>query len=53
MLGRPITGGSVVPSPAFCDDDPWDDFFWLMSTVTDADAEFDASAEVADAVSVT
>jgi len=44
----------VVPSPAFCFDDdesPLD--FRLMSTVADADAEFDASAEVAIAVSVT
>jgi len=46
----------VPPSPAFCVDDvdesPLEDFR-LMSTLADADAEFDASAEVAVAVSVT
>ena len=42
----------VVPSPAFCvDDDEPPLESRLMSTV--ADAEFDASAEVAIAVSVT
>jgi len=56
-LGRPVGGNVpiVVPSPAFCVDDdesPPEDFR-LMSTVADADAEFDASAEVAVAVSVT
>ena len=49
--------GIVVPSPAFCvgdvDDEPPSEDFRLMSTVADADAEFDASAEVAVAVSVT
>ena len=47
-------GGIVQPSPAFCvwdEESLWD--FRLMSTVADADAEFDASAEVAVAVSVT
>ena len=44
----------VVPSPAFCvDDDEPPLETRLMSTVADADAEFDASAEVAVAVSVT
>jgi hypothetical protein len=58
--GRSVVGGSIPPSPAFCVDDreleeeefPDDDFL-LMSTVADADAEFDACAEVAVAVSVT
>ena len=47
-------GGIVRPSPAFCvwDEESLSDFR-LMSTVADADAEFDASAEVAVAVSVT
>src|SRR5262249_10774543 len=47
--------GIVPPSPTFCVDvdvGSLDDFL-LMSTVADADAEFDASAEVAVAVSVT
>jgi hypothetical protein len=56
-VGRSLAGivPIVWPSPAFCVgdvDEPLEDFR-LMSTVTDADAEFDASAEVADAVSVT
>ena len=54
-VGRSVVG-IVVPSPAFCvgdvDELPPEDFR-LMSTVADADAEFDASADVADAVSVT
>jgi hypothetical protein len=56
-VGRSVAGivPIVVPSPAFCvvdvDEPPLDDF-GLMSTVADADAEFDASAEVAEAVSV-
>jgi hypothetical protein len=47
--------GNVVPSPAFCvdDDEESPDDFRLMSTVAEADAEFDACAEVAVAVSVT
>jgi hypothetical protein len=50
-----IVLGNVVPSPAFCvdDDEESPDDFFLMSTVADADAEFDACAEVAVAVSVT
>ena len=55
-VGRSVEGiGPIVwPSPAFCvdDDEPPEDFR-LMSTVADADAEFDASVEVAVAVSVT
>lgn len=57
-LGR-LAGGIVPivwPSPAFCVgdvDEPPSEDFRLMSTVADADAEFDASAEVAVAVSVT
>jgi hypothetical protein len=55
--GESGENGSVVPSPAFwvCDEDeesPPADFL-LISTVTDADADFDACAEVAVAVSVT
>ena len=47
-------GGIVRPSPAFCvwDEESLSDFR-LMSTVADADAEFDASADVAVTVSVT
>ena len=55
-VGRLVAGivPIVVPSPAFCvDDEPPLEDFRLMSTVADADAEFDASAEVAIAVSVT
>ena len=55
-MGRLVAGivPIVVPSPAFCvDDEPPLEDFRLMSTVADADAEFDASAEVAIAVSVT
>ena len=54
-VGR-LFRGNVPPSPAFCvwdEESLWDDFFRLTSTVADADAEFDASAEVAVAVSVT
>jgi hypothetical protein len=55
--GRPVEGivPSVPPSPAlwFDDVDESPEDFRLMSTVADADAEFDASAEVAAAVSVT
>lgn len=56
-MGRLVEG--IVPkdwpSPAFCvvDDEPPPEDFRLMATVADADAEFDASADVADAVSVT
>ena len=42
-----------MPSPAFCVDDEPPLDFRLMSTVADADAEFDASAEVVIAVSAT
>ena len=58
-VGREVAGivPIVVPSPAFCvgevDDEPPPEDFRLMSTVADADAELDASAEVAVAVSVT
>jgi len=56
-VGRSVAGivPIVWPSPAFCvdDDEPLPEDFRLMSTVADADAEFDASAEVAVAVSVT
>ncbi len=56
-VGRAVAGivPSAVPSPAFCvvEDEPPSEDFRLMSTVADADAEFDASAEVAVAVSVT
>jgi len=49
--------GSVVPSPAFCVCDECEELSppdaLRMSTVADADAEFDACAEVAVAVSVT
>ena len=44
---------NVLPSPAFRVDEGSLDEFLLMSTVADANAEFDASAEVAVAVSVT
>ena len=55
--GRSVVGivPIVWPSPAFCVGDvepPPEDFRW-MSTVAHADAEFDASAEVAVAVSFT
>lgn len=56
-LGRLVAGivPSVVPSPAvwFDEGEPPLEDFCLMATVTDADAEFDASADVAVAVSVT
>lgn len=57
-VGRSVAGivPTVEPSPAFCVDDvdePPPEDFRLMSTVADADAEFDASAEVAAAVNVT
>jgi hypothetical protein len=56
-VGRPVAGivPIVWPSPAFCvgDVDDGSEDFRFMSTVADADAEFDASAEVAVAVSVT
>jgi hypothetical protein len=58
-VGRSVAGIVplyVPPSPAFCvcddEEEPSDDFR-VMSTVTEADAEFDACAEVAVAVSVT
>jgi hypothetical protein len=55
-VGRKVAG-IVPPSPAFCvdddDEEPLLEDFCLMSTVADADAEFDACAEVAVAVSVT
>ena len=53
-VGR-LFRGNVAPSPAFCvwDEEPWWDDFRVMSTVADADAEFDASADVAVTVSVT
>ena len=55
-VGRKVAG-IVPPSPAFCvdddDEEPLSEDFCLMSTVADADAEFDACAEVAVAVSVT
>ncbi len=50
-VGRALAGGSVPPSPAFCVDGGEGSF--LISTVTDAVAEFDACAEVAVAVNVT
>src|SRR5690242_5619754 len=51
--GRPVTGGSVPPSPAFgVGDEVGLGFFGLMSTVADAVAEFDACDEVAVAVSM-
>ena len=51
--GRPPTGGSVPPSPAFgVGDEEGLGFFGLMSTVADAVAEFDACDEVAVAVTM-
>ena len=52
-VGR-LFRGNVAPSPAFCvwDEESLSDFL-VMSTVADADAEFDASADVAVTVSVT
>jgi hypothetical protein len=57
-LGREAgESGNVVPSPAFCvcaeDEELPPADALLMPTVADADAEFDACAEVALAVSVT
>jgi len=55
-VGRSVVG-IVPPSPTFCVDDDDEELpdgdFLLMPTVADADAEFDAWAEVAVAVSVT